>query len=93
MARGTEPAETRPQRATSRPAADRAMPAPTGARGNDVGPPTGAAGRELDPPTGARSVPETTADRPADADARAKARASIARLQQERPEQERGHER
>lgn len=53
MARDTGPAEAGPQRATSRPAADRAMPAPTGARGNDVGPPTGAAGRELAPPTGA----------------------------------------
>lgn len=93
MARETGPAEAGPQRATSRPATDRAMPAPTGARGNDVGPPTGAAGRELAPPTGARSVPETTADRPADADARTKAREAIAKLRQERPEQERGHER
>ncbi len=82
MGRETGPAEAGPQRATSRQDAARAMPAPSGARGNDVG-----------PPTGARSVSETTADRPADADARAKAREAIAKLRQERPEQERGHER
>ena len=93
MARETGPVEAGPQRPTSRPAADQAMPGPTGARGNDVGPPTGAIGRELQPPTGARNVPETTADRPSDAAARAKAKEAIARLRQERPEPERGHER
>lgn len=93
MARETGPAPAGPERATKRPAANQAMPTPTGSRGNDVGPPTGAAGRELDPPTGARSVPETTAKRPTAADARMKAREAIARLRHERPEQERGHER
>lgn len=93
MARETGSAQAGPQPAASRPAADRAMPAPTGARGNDVGPPTGAAGRELQPPTGAQSVPETTAERPADDVAQAKAREAVARLRQERPEPERGHER